>query len=110
MAMGGHLLGNIKNRNFTPDEIADIVAPIARKYNITRVTLFGSRATGRYNRNSDYDFILDTTDDFTFSDYCRFTDILTEALGRPVDIVDRSALTDDGFSRRARKEEIHIWG
>ena len=95
---------------YTTDEIASIVAPIAKRHNVTAVYLFGSRATGKNGPDSDYDFILETTDDFSFSDYCGFMDELSEALGKPVDIVDRSCLTDDGFSRRARREEVHIWG
>ena len=59
--------------------------------------------------DSDYDFILDTTDEFSFLDYCEFTDELSIALGRLVDIVDRSCLSDDGFSRIVRRE-VHIWG
>ena len=92
------------------DEMASIVAPIAEHHNVTAVHLFGSRSTGRNDHDGDYDFILDTTDDFSFSDYCGFIDELSVALGRPVDVVDRSCLSDDGFSRRVRREEVHIWG
>lgn len=74
------------------DEIASIVALIAGRHNITAVYLFGSRATGKNDFDSDYDFILDTTDEFSFLDYCEFTDELSIALGRLVDIVDRSCL------------------
>jgi hypothetical protein len=95
---------------YTASEIASIVEPIARRHNVISVYLFGSRATGKNGPDSDYDFILETTDDFSFSDYCGFIDELSEALGRPVDIVDRSCLTDDGFSRRVRREEVHVWG
>ncbi|MBR4685336.1 MAG: nucleotidyltransferase domain-containing protein [Candidatus Methanomethylophilaceae archaeon] len=102
--------GGNGRHGYTADEMASIVAPIAERHNVTAVYLFGSRATGRNGPDSDYDFILDTTDDFSFSDYCGFTDELSEALGRPVDIVDRSCLSDDGFSRRARREEVHVWG
>ena len=103
--------GNDDHANgYTANQIAEIVGPIASRYNVTAVYLFGSRATGKYSPDSDYDFILDTTDDFSFSDYCGFTDELSDALGKPVDIVDRSCLTNDGFSRRVRREEIHVWG
>lgn len=103
--------GEVSRRDgYTVDEIAEIVGPIAMRHNVISVYLFGSRATGRYDPNSDYDFILETTDDFSFSDYCGFIDELSNVLGRSVDIVDRSCLTDDGFSRRARREEVHVWG
>ena len=37
-------------------EISDIVAPIAEKYGVKKVFLFGSRARGDYREDSDYDF------------------------------------------------------
>ena len=102
-------MGNGKE-GYAVSEIASIVEPTARRHNVISVYLFGSRATGKYNSESDYDFILETTDDFSFSDYCGVIDELSEALGRSVDIVDHSCLTDDGFSRRARTEAVHVWG
>lgn len=98
-----------EGKGYSIDEMASIVAPIAEHHNVTAVHLFGSRATGKNDHDSDYDFIIDTADDFSFSDYCGFIDELSIALGRPVDVVDRSCLSDDGFSRRIRREEVHIW-
>jgi len=74
-----------------------------------RILVVMATGTGKNDHDSDYDFILDTTDDFSFSDYCGFIDELSIALGRPVDVVDRLCLSDDGFSRRIRREEVHIW-
>lgn len=43
---------------FTLDELKGIVGPIASRYNIRRVYLFGSRARGDFDDDSDYDFII----------------------------------------------------
>lgn len=44
---------------YTIDEIKQKVAPIAKKYNIEKVYLFGSYARGEADENSDVDLLLD---------------------------------------------------
>lgn len=46
---------------YTTDEIKNIITPIAIKYNLKAVFLFGSYARGTANENSDIDLIIDTT-------------------------------------------------
>ena len=96
-------------KNYTPEELSAIVGPIAEAHNITSVSLFGSRATGRYNRKSDYDFLIETNENFTFADYCDFIEALESILGTSVDVVNRSTLNGDRFSRTVVEEEIHLW-
>lgn len=43
----------------TIDEIKKTVAEIAQKYNLKKVTLFGSRANGTATEKSDVDLIVD---------------------------------------------------
>jgi len=43
----------------TIDEIKKTVAKIAPKYNLKKVTLFGSRANGTAKENSDVDLIVE---------------------------------------------------
>ncbi|MBO6083817.1 MAG: nucleotidyltransferase domain-containing protein, partial [Candidatus Methanomethylophilaceae archaeon] len=45
--------GRKKTIGTTLDELRDIVAPIASRYNVRRVYLFGSRARGDYTKDSD---------------------------------------------------------
>jgi len=44
---------------YSIDEIQRIVAPIASKYDVDRVFLFGSYARGDADSGSDIDFIID---------------------------------------------------
>lgn len=44
---------------YTIDEIKQKVAPIAKKYNIEKVYLFGSYARGTADENSDVDLLLE---------------------------------------------------
>ena len=47
------------DRIYSIDEIKRIVAPIAKKYDVNRVSLFGSYARGEASSVSDIDFIID---------------------------------------------------
>lgn len=91
------------------DELTTIVGPLAAANKILSVSLFGSRATGKYTRKSDYDFLIEVNKDFTFDEYYRFSDGLQAALGTSVDIVFTDTLNDDYFSRRVTSEAILIW-
>lgn len=46
---------------YTIDEIRAIIAPIAKKYNLPAVYLFGSYARGTQTKDSDIDLLVDTT-------------------------------------------------
>ena len=94
---------------YKPTELTKIVGPLAEANKILSVSLFGSRATGRYTRKSDYDFLIEVNKDFTFDEYYRFSDGLQAALGTSVDIVFTDTLNDDYFSRRVISETIMIW-
>ena len=43
----------------TIEEIKKVVAEIAPKYNLKKVTLFGSRANGNFREDSDIDLIVE---------------------------------------------------
>lgn len=45
----------------TLDEIRRIIVPIAQKYNLSAVYLFGSYARGTAREDSDLDLLVDTT-------------------------------------------------
>lgn len=49
----------MKNTVYTIDELKGIVNPIAKKYQLNRVTLFGSYAKGTANSNSDIDIYVE---------------------------------------------------
>lgn len=77
----------------TINAIAAVVAPIARRYPVERVVLFGSRARGDHRPDSDVD--LHVTWDYTDKRFGGFAigglyNDLEEALGVGVDLVTRS--------------------
>ncbi|MBE6931293.1 MAG: nucleotidyltransferase [Ruminococcaceae bacterium] len=95
---------------YTLDEIRSIVKPIAQKYGLKAVYLFGSYARGTATEESDVDLLIDTSGTTVKSllqvaaIYCE----LEEALGKPVDLLTVSALEQrvQRSSELAFREEV----
>ena len=103
---------------YTVDKIKSIISPIAEKYGLKAVFLFGSYARGTANENSDIDFLVDTTGTSLNSLlllgglYCD----LEEALGKQIDLITVSSLEQDArmpseldFRESVRKEQVNIY-
>ena len=91
--------GRKKTIGTTLDELRDIVAPIASRYNVRRVYLFGSRARGDYTKDSDFDFFLVLDyDRVTLTELGSFMTELEEVLGSRVDFAYDSA--NEAFKTR----------
>ena len=87
---------------YAVDEIARIVRPIAQRYGLRAVYLFGSYARGAATEDSDIDLLI----------YCE----LEEALGKPVDLVTVSSLeqearmpSEESFRKAVWKEKVDIY-
>ena len=79
---------------YTIDEIRNIIKPIAEKYCLPAVYLFGSYARGTANEHSDVDLLVDTTGTrlktlFTLG--ALYND-LEEALGKKIDLITVNSL------------------
>ncbi len=87
---------------YTINEIAAAVKPIAVRYGIECIVLFGSYARGEATAESDIDMLISyekLTGSFALGGvYAE----LEEALGKPVDVVSEKALTADYADKHAR--------
>lgn len=92
---------------YSAADIQKIVSPIAAKYGVDRMYLFGSYATGKNTPSSDVDFRIDKGKvrgmqmAFLLSD-------LEDALHLPVDLLSTSAL-DARFLQSIKGEEKLIY-
>lgn len=68
------------------------ISPILRKYGITSVSLVGSVARGQETDNSDIDLIIELNAPVGLLTFARIKRELEGALGKSVDLLERSAL------------------
>ena len=77
-------------KTYTIDEIKNIVTPIAEKYQIAQVYLFGSFARGDFDEQSGF-----------------YTEV-SDALGRKVDVLTTGSLSDE-FLESIKRDEVMLY-
>ena len=97
-------------KEYTFEELCQIVGAIAAEYGILKVYLFGSRSRGDNRPDSDYEFCIVAPKGMGLFKMGGFYGKLEEALGTEIDIVRRYA-TSSGISveeafKRALFEKI----
>lgn len=83
------------------DAIRILLLPVAKKYGLRRVFLFGSYARGEAKPESDIDLLIEEGDLGTAAKFLDLVDTLETRLGKPVDIVTANKAYSD--SSRAGK-------
>ena len=86
---------------YTADEIKEKISPIAEKYQLQSVYLFGSYARNEATNTSDMDVLVDTTGSIVtgwvigglYNDLC-------EAFGSSVDLITTNALSQSAEDDR----------
>ena len=84
--------------------ISKLVTPIAQKYGVDRVALFGSRAKNMEKETSDYDFIISKGNIRSLFQLASFIDELEEAFGGRVDVITDTS-NDISFLEQIKKDE-----
>lgn len=103
---------------YSIEQIQKLITPIAKKYRLKSVFLFGSYARGTATENSDVDLIIDTSGTEIKSllglaaVYCE----LEEALKKSIDLVTLSSLeqrsqmpSELSFRANLEKERVNIY-
>lgn len=96
-------------KKYTIEEIKAIVEPIAQKYGVERVYLFGSYARGDVNENSDIDLRVDKGALKGMFALCGLYTEIEEALKIKVDVLTTGSLEDD-FLHKIQNEEVLLYG
>ncbi|MCL2004232.1 MAG: nucleotidyltransferase domain-containing protein [Oscillospiraceae bacterium] len=87
---------------YTLEELRERIAPIARKYDIPAVYVFGSYARNQATDDSDIDVLINRSGSKIASMFdlgALYTD-LNETLGKTLDLITEDALTEDEVKRR----------
>lgn len=76
------------------EEKCQEIAALCRRYRVRRLEVFGSAARAKDfdPARSDADFLVDFAPDSDMRTYFELQEKLSELLGRPVDLVDPSAV------------------
>ena len=90
-------------KEYTFEELCQIVGAVAARHGMIRVYLFGSRARGDNTEGSDYDICILTPDDYGLFEVGGFYADLRDALGTDIDVVCEESLRDD-FSREVLRD------
>lgn len=77
---------------YTLDEIAERIAPVAKKYNIPKVYIFGSYARGEANPDSDVDLMIEVGN-LRGLEVIGALEEFKNVLKKPVDLITTRALT-----------------
>jgi predicted nucleotidyltransferase len=81
---------------YTLEQIAERIRPVAEKYKLPNVWIFGSYARGEANDDSDVDILVDT-ENSRLSTMLQVNSLfadLTDSFEKPVDMVETDCLQD----------------
>ena len=98
-----------KTHRLSIEELASIVKPVADKYGVNKIYLFGSVARGDYNEDSDYDFCIDRGKIECIFELSGFFRDLREAVGSEIDMVTTKSV-DREFLNVIMTEGVKIYG
>ena len=93
---------------------ADELKGLCLRYRVSRLELFGSAATGQYSpAESDLDFVVEFLGEALAEGYADayfgLLEALEQLLGRPVDLVVRSAIRNPYFLQSVEETRTSIY-
>ena len=101
---------NDNRPRYSIDEIRQKVVPIAKKYGVKRLSLFGSYARGEADSNSDVDFLFDKGNGKiqTLFNYIDFIFDLEEEFKCHVDAVSEG-ISDKEFLEEINNDKVILY-
>ncbi len=99
----------MKNAVFTIESIVGLVKPIAEKYHVERIYLFGSYARGEAEMDSDLDFLVYGGKNFKLTMIFALAEELREVLDKRVDVFEIHEInTNSEFYHTIMKERLLV--
>lgn len=93
---------------YTLQQLESIIAPIAKKHGVKRVSVFGSYGRGQATATSDVDLSIEKGRIQTMLQYFAFVNDVQDALKCHVDVITPD-LRDPSFLETIRKDEVMIY-
>ena len=99
----------MNNNIFTIRDIQNLVKPIAEKYGVKEIYLFGSYARGEANESSDLDFLVFGGDVFKLTLIFSLAEDLREVLKKDVDVFEINEINENSdFYKAVMKERLLV--
>lgn len=99
----------MKNNVFTISDIKSLVKPIAEKYNVDEIYLFGSYARNEADQNSDLDFLVFGGLNFKLTMIFSLAEELRTILKKDVDVYEINEINPDSeFCKTIMKERLRV--
>ena len=99
----------MNGKTMTHEEITLIVKPIAKRYKIQAVYLFGSYARNEATAESDLDFLVYGGEHFKLTRIFAFGEELRKALNKEVDVFEISEVNvDSDFYQNIMKDRVLV--
>lgn len=98
------------------DALKYLIRPVAKRYQIDKIYIFGSYARGEATSESDVDVLIETNNKGGLLAYYEILDSLEKRLGKKVDLVEQAAIKRDTsrsgkrFRERVEKDKVLIYG
>lgn len=97
------------DRIFTIQDIKALVSPIAQKYKVREIYLFGSYARGDANESSDLDFLVLGGENFKLTMIFSLAEELRDVLKKNVDVFEINEINQDSdFYHTIMKERLLV--
>jgi len=81
-------------QNLAVADIKSYVAQVAKLYDVKKVSLFGSYASGEQNKKSDIDLLVEFGDSATYLTVFGFQHDIENKVGKEVDVIPAPIPTD----------------
>ena len=94
---------------YTIDEIRTKAMPIAIRYGVDALSLFGSYARGEADEKSDLDFLIQKGSMKGLLSYCGMIADLEDVFQCHVDLVVKNAIKDKQFLEAIGKDEVKLY-
>lgn len=99
----------MNNNVFTIEDIEKLVKPIAEKYKVKEIYLFGSYARGEADEYSDLDFLVFGGENFKRTMIFSLAEDLREVLKKDVDVFEISEINkESNFYNVIMKERLLV--
>ena len=99
----------MNNNIFTIRDIQHLVKPIAEKYGVKEIYLFGSYARGEANESSDLDFLVFGWDGFKLTMIFSLAEDLRKVLKKDVDVFEINEINENSdFYKAVMKERLLV--